>query len=69
MATATVYTNQGLLKEFTANALANNRIVDGVVMQGQSPYILAKFIEESNAKYEGQCPVESGVNPADLAPS
>lgn len=54
MATGTVYTNQGLLKEFTANALANNRIVDGVVMQGQAPYILAKIIEESNAKYEGQ---------------
>lgn len=54
MPTGTVYSNGSLLKDFTIDALVNGREIDGIVMEGQAPYVLMKLIEESNAKYEGQ---------------
>lgn len=54
MSTGTVYSNGSLLKDFTIDALVNGREIDGIVMQGQAPYVLMKLIDESNNFYEGQ---------------
>jgi hypothetical protein len=47
-----LYTKGSLLKELNLANLVRNRIVDGVVMQGQSAYAWTKIIEGINNKYE-----------------
>lgn len=50
----TDYSKGNLLKDYVLNALVNNRVVDGIVQEGQAAYVTTKIIEESNNFYEAR---------------
>lgn len=50
-ATNAVYTKGSLAKELNLQGLIRNRVVDGVVQEGQHAYAWTKIIEETNNFY------------------
>lgn len=53
-ATNAVYTKGSLAKELNLQGLIRNRVVDGVVQEGQHAYAWTKMIEETNNFYESR---------------
>lgn len=51
-ATTAIYSKGSLLQEMNFAGLVRNTVVDGVVLEGQSPYSWMKLLEDTNAKWE-----------------
>ena len=51
-ATTAIYSKGSLLQEMNFAGLVRNTVVDGIVLEGQSPYSWMKLLEDTNAKWE-----------------